>query len=156
MKLKDRVAIVTGGGRGIGREIALLFAGEGAKVAVTARSSDQLSSVVEEIARSGGKAIGVKSDVSRRENVQEMIEETMEKLGRIDILVNNAGIMQGGPFVAFDPEDWRRIIEVNLMGTFYCTKAVAPILIEQGWGRIINIASRSGKIEQPMWLPSMA
>jgi len=149
MKLKDRVAIVTGGGRGIGREIALLFAGEGAKVAVTARSSDQLSSVVEEIARSGGKAIGVKSDVSRRENVQEMIEETMEKLGRIDILVNNAGIMQGGPFVAFDPEDWRRIIEVNLMGTFYCTKAVAPILIEQGWGRIINIASRSGKIGIP-------
>ncbi len=149
MKLKDRVAIVTGGGRGIGREIALLFAGEGAKVAVTARSSDQLSAVVEEIARSGGKAIGVKSDVSRREDVQEMIEETMEKLGRIDILVNNAGIMQGGPFVAFDPEDWRRVIEVNLMGTFYCTKAVAPILIEQGWGRIINIASRSGKIGIP-------
>ena len=149
MKLKDRVAIVTGGGRGIGREIALLFAGEGAKVAVTARSSDQLSAVVEEIARSGGKAIGVKSDVSRREDVQEMIEETMEKFGRIDILVNNAGIMQGGPFVAFDPEDWRRVIEVNLMGTFYCTKAVAPILIEQGWGRIINIASRSGKIGIP-------
>ena len=149
MKLRNKVAIVTGGGRGIGREIALRFAGEGAKVTVTARNSDQLSDVVGEIVGEGGEAIGVAGDVSRREDVQKMVEEATKTFGRIDILVNNAGIMQGGPFVTFEPEDWRRIIEVNLIGTFYCTKAVVPALIEQGWGRIINIASRSGKIGIP-------
>ncbi len=146
MKLKDRVAIITGGSRGIGREIALLFAREGAKVAVTARSSDQLSEVVKDISRSGGEAVGVSADVTREEDVQNMVEQTMSKFGGIDILVNNAGILQGAPFVVYEPEEWRRVIEVNLMGTFYCTRAVAPILIERGWGRIINIASRSGKI----------
>lgn len=149
MKLKDRVAIVTGGGRGIGREIALLFAGEGAKVAVTARSSDQLSQVVEDIARNGGEAVGVSADVSREEDAKKIVQETMERFGGIDILVNNAGILKAAPFVAFESEEWRRVIEVNLMGTFYCTKAVAPILIERGWGRIINIASRAGKIGVP-------
>ena len=149
MKLKDRIAIITGGGRGIGREIALLYASEGAKVTITARNPQQLSEVVKEIERSGGEAIGVTGDVSSREDVQKMVEETTRRFGGIDILVNNAGIMQGGPFVAFDPEDWRRVIEINLMGTFYCTHVVAPILIERGWGRIINISSRSGKIGIP-------
>jgi len=149
MKLKDKIAIITGGGRGIGREIALLYASEGAKVAITARNPEQLSEVVKEIEKSGGEAIGVTGDVSSRKDVQKMVEETTRKFGGIDILVNNAGIMQGGPFVAFDPEDWRRVIEINLMGTFYCTHAVAPILIERGWGRIINISSRSGKIGIP-------
>jgi NAD(P)-dependent dehydrogenase (short-subunit alcohol dehydrogenase family) len=143
------VALITGGGRGIGREIALLFAGEGAKVAVTARSPDQLSDVVNDIVGEGGDAIGVTCDVSRREDVTKMVEETTQKFGRIDILVNNAGIMRGAPFVAFEPADWCRVIEVNLMGTFYCTKFVAPMMIEQGWGRIINMASRSGKIGIP-------
>jgi NAD(P)-dependent dehydrogenase (short-subunit alcohol dehydrogenase family) len=149
MKLKEKVALITGGGRGIGREIALLFASEGAKVAVTARSSNQLSDVVNDIVGEGGNAIGVTGDVSRQEDVTKMVEETTKNFGRIDILVNNAGIMQGAPFVAFEPEDWRRVIEVNLMGTFYCTKFIAPMLIEQGWGRIINMASRSGKIGIP-------
>lgn len=149
MKLKDKVALVTGGGRGIGREIAVLFAREGARIAVTARSADQLAEVVGQIERSGGEAIAVTGDVSLQEDVRRMVEETAAKFGRIDILVNNAGITHGAPFVAFDPEDWRRVIEVNLMGTFYCTKAVVPMLLEQGWGRIINISSRSGKIGIP-------
>lgn len=149
MKLKDKIAMVTGGSRGIGREIALLYAKEGAKVAVTARSSDQLSGVVKEIEGCGGEAIAVTGDVSNQDDVQKMVEATMEEFGGIDILVNNAGITQGAPFVAFDPEDWRRVIEINLMGTFYCTRAVAPILLERGWGRIINISSRSGKIGIP-------
>ncbi len=149
MKLKDKIAMVTGGSRGIGREIALLYAKEGAKVAVTARNAEQLSGVVKEIEGSGGEAIGVTGDVSKQEDVQKMVEATMEKFGGIDILVNNAGITQGTPFVVFDPEDWRRVIEINLMGTFYCTRAVAPILLERGWGRIINISSRSGKIGIP-------
>jgi len=149
MKLRERVALVTGGGRGIGREIALLFAKEGAKVGVTARSADEIAAVVNEIVGDGGNAIGVTGDVSQQEDVRRMVAETTGEFGRIDILVNNAGIMQGGPFVTFDPADWRRVIEVNLMGTFYCTQAVAPMLIEQGWGRIINISSRSGKIGIP-------
>jgi len=149
MKLKDKVALVTGGGRGIGREIAVVFAREGAKVAVTARSADQIAAVVAEIESKGGEAIGISGDVSIWEDAEKMVGDTMEKFGRIDILVNNAGIMQGGPFVAFEPEEWRRVIDVNLIGTFHCARAVAPILIEQGWGRIINIASRSGKIGIP-------
>jgi NAD(P)-dependent dehydrogenase (short-subunit alcohol dehydrogenase family) len=149
MRLKDKVAIVTGGSRGIGREIALLFAEEGAKVTVTARGSDQLTEVIKEIEGKGGKAIGIPGDVSRQEDVRRIVDQTMRIYGAIDILVNNAGVMQGGPFVTFDPEDWRRVIEINLMGTFYCTRAVAPILIERGWGRIINISSRSGKIGIP-------
>jgi fengycin family lipopeptide synthetase B len=150
MKLKDRVAIVTGGGRGIGREIALLFADEGAKVVVSARSSDQVSEVVEKIVGNGGEALGVSdADVSRKENAQRIVDNAMETFGRVDILVNNAGILQPGPLASVDPEQWLRVIEVNLIGTFYCTKAVVPILIGQGWGRIINMSSRSGKIGHP-------
>ena len=149
MKLKNRVAIITGGGRGIGREVAILFASEGAKVAVTARSSDQIAKVVEEISASGGEAIGVSADVSREDDVRRIVDETMEKFGRVDVLVNNAGILEPGPVASVDSESWRRVIEVNLFGTFYCTKAVTPILIEQGWGRIINMSSRSGKMGHP-------
>ncbi len=149
MKLRDRVAIVTGGGRGIGREIALLFAGEGAKVTVSARSHDQIAEVVEEIASSGGEAIGIGADVSVEDDVRKMVDETIDRFGRIDILVNNAGILEPSPVAAADSALWRRVIEVNLIGTFYCSKAVTPALIERGWGRIINMSSRSGKIGRP-------
>lgn len=149
MKLKDKVALVTGGGRGIGREIAIVFAGEGAKIAISARSSDQLDEVVKEITDIGGDAIALPADVANEEDVHEIVEETMRKFGRIDILVNNAGILHPGPIVSVDSEEWRRVIEVNLLGTFYCSKAVTPILISRGWGRIINISSRSGKIGHP-------
>ena len=149
MKLKDKVAIVTGSGRGIGREIAIVFAGEGAKVTVSARSSDQVDEVVQAIVGNGGEAIGITADVTDEEDVHEMVEQTMRKFGRIDILVNNAGILQPGPIASVESKDWRQVIEVNLMGTFYCTKAVTPILIGQGAGRIINISSRSGKIGHP-------
>ncbi len=149
MKLENKVAVITGGGRGIGREIALLFAQEGAKIAVTARTSGQLSEVINQIEGKGGKAIGITGDVSQQDDVQKMVEATLQKFNRIDILVNNAGILKGGPFVTFDPDDWRSVIEVNLMGTFYCTRAIAPIMVERNWGRIINISSRAGKIGVP-------
>jgi len=149
MKLKDKVALVTGGGRGIGREIALMFAAEGARVAVSARNGKQLEEVISEIKGSGGEAAGITGDVSDREQARKMVAETRARFGRLDILVNNAGIMQAGPFATFDPDDWRRVIEVNLLGTFYCAREAVPIMIEQGWGRIINIASRSGKIGIP-------
>jgi NAD(P)-dependent dehydrogenase (short-subunit alcohol dehydrogenase family) len=149
VKLRDKVAIVTGGGRGIGREIALLFAGEGAKVTVSARSHDQIAEVVEEIASSGGEAIGIGADVSVEDDVRKMVDETIDRFGRIDILVNNAGILEPSPVAAADSALWRRVIEVNLIGTFYCSKAVTPALIERGWGRIINMSSRSGKTGRP-------
>lgn len=149
MKLKDKVAIVTGGGRGIGRAIAVTFAGEGAKIAVAARSSDQLTNVVNEITAAGGDAIGISVDITNEDDVKKMVDETMDKFDRVDILVNNAGIMQPGPIASVDSETWRRVIEVNLIGTFHCSKAVVPILIGQGWGRIINNSSRSGKIGHP-------
>jgi NAD(P)-dependent dehydrogenase (short-subunit alcohol dehydrogenase family) len=149
MKLKDKVALITGGSRGIGREIALLFAREGAKAAVTARHAAQLSEVVKEIEAGGGEAIAIAGDVSKPDDVQKMVEAAVERFGRIDILVNNAGVMHAGPFVAFDTDDWRRVVDVNLMGTFHCTRAVAPLMLQNGWGRIINIASRSGKIGIP-------
>jgi len=149
MELKDRTAIVTGGGRGIGRAISVLFAREGAGVVVSARSADQVEEVVEEIIGNGGEAIGVSADVSREEDVRRLVEETMAQFGGIDILVNNAGILRNGPLVSIEPEEWVRVIETNLIGTFYCTRAVAPVLIERGWGRIINMSSRSGKIGHP-------
>jgi 3-oxoacyl-[acyl-carrier protein] reductase len=149
MELKDRVVIVTGGGRGIGREIATLFASKGAKVSVSARSANQLDETVKTIADLGGEAIATTADVSNEEDVHEIVEETMRKFGHIDILVNNAGILGPGPIASVESAEWRKVIEVNLIGTFYCSKAVTPILISRGWGRIINISSRSGKIGHP-------
>jgi len=149
MKLQGKVAVVTGGGRGIGRAISTAFADQGAKVAVAARSSDQLAATVDEITAAGGEAIGISVDVTNEDDVRRMVDEIMDRFDRIDILVNNAGILLPGPIASVDSEDWRRVIEVNLMGTFYCSKAVVPILIGQGWGRIINNSSRSGKIGHP-------
>jgi len=149
MKLKNKVAIVTGGGRGIGRAIAHLYAREGAKLMVSARTSNQVEQTTRSIIESGGQAIGVAADVTVEDDVQKMVNATLHEFGRVDILVNNAGILESGPIVAIDSQLWRRVIEVNLIGTFLCSKAVAPHLIEQQWGRIINIASRSGKIGHP-------
>ncbi len=149
MKLNGKVAIVTGGGRGIGRETALLFAEHGAKVAVAARSAKEISDVAEEILRAGGEAVGISADVSREDEAQRIIDNTLGKFGQVDILVNNAGIVNAGPFATFETEKWREVIDVNLMGTFYCTRAAVPILLERGWGRIVNISSRSGKIGIP-------
>lgn len=149
MKLKDKVAIVTGGGRGIGQAIAQKFAGEGAKVAVAARTAAQVDDTVNSIIKTGGEAIGMLADVSAEKDAGEIVERTLSRFGHIDILVNNAGILQASPIVAVEPQNWRRVIEVNLIGTFLCSRAVAPHLIERGWGRIINIASRSGKIGHP-------
>ncbi len=149
MKLDGKVAIITGGGRGIGRETALLFAREGARVTVTARTFEQVARVADEILMNGGEAVAIPADVSNEEAVREMVEKTIDKFEKVDILVNNAGIANVGPFVAFDSKDWREVIEVNLMGAFYCAKAVVPTMLENGWGRIINVASRSGKIGFP-------
>ncbi|MDA1017662.1 MAG: SDR family NAD(P)-dependent oxidoreductase [Planctomycetota bacterium] len=144
-KLDGQAAIVTGGGRGIGRAIALELAKEGAAVCVTARSVDQTDSVAEEIQRLGGTGLGIACDVSDRGQVESMVSRAAEQFGRVDILFNNAG---GGTertrVGEDDPDEWQRVIEINLMGTYFCTRAALPHLKQSVNGRIINVGSGMG------------
>ena len=139
--LNGRVALVTGGGRGIGRAIALAFAKEGARVAVAARTQEQVAAVAEEI---GGGARALVCDVSSPQSVAEMFADL-----KPDILVNNAGIAESATFVSTTDELWHRHLAINLSGTFYCTRAALPAMLEKGWGRVINIASIAAKTGAP-------
>lgn len=145
MKLKDKVAIITGAGQGIGKEIALAFAREGAKVVVTDISGKE-NEVAKEIRTIGGEAIALRVDVSKIEDAKRMAEETLRVFGRIDILVNNAGIYPFKPFVEMSEADWDKVININLKGTFNCTKAVVEAMIKQRYGKIINITSIAGTV----------
>jgi 3-oxoacyl-[acyl-carrier protein] reductase len=145
MKLKDKVAIITGAGQGIGKEIALTFAKEGAKVVVTDITGKE-KEVAEEIKKMGREAIAVKVDVSKMEDAKRMAEEALKAFGRIDILVNNAGIYPFKPFVEMTESDWDKVINVNLKGTFNCTRAVVETMIKQKYGKIINITSIAGTV----------
>ena len=144
-RLAGKVAIVTGASRGIGRAIALRFAEEGARVVVNyeARAADA-AAVVDAIKAGGGDAIAVAADVSRKADVDRLVAETMEHYGRIDILSNNAGIMVAKGVLETTEEEWDRTIDVNLKGAYLCSKAVAPIMIGQEGGTIINMSSNSG------------
>lgn len=144
MFLKDKVAIVTGGAKGIGRETALVFARAGAKVVVADFDSEAGENTAGEIIASGGQAIFSKVDVTDRENVQAMVEEAKERFGRIDILVNNAGITADAFLLKMTEAQWDRVIGVNLKGVFNCTQLVAPVMIEQGGGVILNASSVVG------------
>ena len=147
MKLANRLAFITGGGRGIGRAIALAFASEGASVAVAARTREQIESVAAEI---DGKAFAVECDVAYSESVQRAFDRVTERFGRApDILVNNAGIVQTASFLKTDEALWQKHLSVNLTGTYHCTRAALPNMIEGGWGRIINVASIAGKTGAP-------
>jgi 3-hydroxybutyrate dehydrogenase len=151
MKLQDRIALITGGGRGIGRAIAIAFAQEGAQVAVAARTLEQVEQVASEIAdQFSTKTLPVVCDVSDVSSVAKLFERVRETFGRgPDIMVNNAGIAESAPLSKTDDELWHRILAVNLSGTFYCTRAALPQMVERGWGRIINIASIAGKTGAP-------
>lgn len=143
MELKNKVAIVTGAGQGIGREIALTLAKEGAKVVVT-DITDKIHDVVKEIESSGSQALAIKVDVSKREQTGAMAKKALQKFGRIDILVNNAGIYPFKSFVEMEEEDWDHVLDVNLKGVFNCTKAVLPAMRKQMYGKVINITSIAG------------
>jgi 3-oxoacyl-[acyl-carrier protein] reductase len=143
MRLAGKVAIITGAGRGIGREAAVLFAREGAKV-VLADVDPQGEKVVGEIKELGGEAIFVRSDVTNRESCVAMAAAAVSSFGRIDILVNNAGITRDAQLVKLAESDFDRVIAVNLKGTFNATQAVASQMVEQGSGRIINVSSVVG------------
>lgn len=144
MRLEDKTAIVTGAARGIGRAIALHLTGEGCHTVLVDREPSH--EVERSIKKMGGQCIGVTIDVSRIEAVQKMVKRAVEKFGRIDILVNNAGIIHRGDFTALTPEDWNRVLSVNLGGTFNCCHFVVPHMIRQGSGKIINITSVAGVI----------
>ena len=143
--MNDRVAIITGASRGIGRSIAEAFAQEGAKVVVNYNNNEtKASEVAKEIEKKGGQATCLKADVSRAEDVKRLVNTTLDKFGRIDILVNNAGVMFPEDFLSTTEETWDRTIDINLKGAYLCSKEVAPIMIKQKKGKIINISSNSG------------
>jgi 3-oxoacyl-[acyl-carrier protein] reductase len=144
MKLKDKIAIVTGGARGIGRACALALAKEGAHICIT--DIIPLEETVKEIKALGGQAIGIKTDVSNKESVLSMVAQVIEKFGKIDILVNNAGTCQRVPLEELTEEEWDRDVNTIMKGTFFCTQSVYPHMKKIGFGKIVNIASISGKI----------
>jgi 3-oxoacyl-[acyl-carrier protein] reductase len=145
MRLEDKIAIVTGGGRGIGRATALAFAREGAKVAVTARTVSEIESAKKEIEALGRRGLAIPGDVSDEAYVKDMVDQVVEEFGTVDILVNNAGIHIRSPVVDMKIEDWDAIMAVNLRGPFLCTRAVLPYMMNQRSGKIINISSDSGR-----------
>jgi NAD(P)-dependent dehydrogenase (short-subunit alcohol dehydrogenase family) len=151
LKLSDKLAFITGGGRGIGRAIAIAFAGEGASVAVAARTSEQVEKVAKEIAdQFGVKTLSLECDVQETWSVKDCFDQFRTHFGHgPDIVVNNAGIAESELFVRSDEKMWERHLNTNLGGTFRCTQAALPEMIERGWGRIINIASIAGKTGAP-------
>lgn len=143
-KLKDRIALVTGAGRGIGRAIAISVANEGAKVAVTARSRNELDEVVGVIAASGGQAMAFEADLSDRSLPAQLVADVKSQWGPVEILVNNAGLgssAQPMPVVDFDDEFWDLSLQLNLTAPYLLSKAVLPDMLKRGWGRIITVAS---------------
>lgn len=143
-RLENKVAIVTGGGSGIGRGIAIALAEEGAGVVVCGRRKEKIDETIEEIWQDGGGGIAVHADVSQPDDVDRLVKTTLENYENIDILINNAGVFGFGPIHTHDVALWNRIMDVNLRGAFLMARAVLPIMRNQGSGHIINISSESG------------
>lgn len=142
--LKGKVAFITGAGRGIGKAVAVALANEGVNVGLLARTEGALQEVAKEVEALGVKAAYATVDVSSLEEVEQAISTLTNELGKADILINNAGIGKFQSLLDMDPEEWKQIIDVNLMGPYYVTKAVLPQLIEKNGGDIINISSTNG------------
>jgi NAD(P)-dependent dehydrogenase (short-subunit alcohol dehydrogenase family) len=143
MRLKDKIAIVTGAGRGIGEGIALRFAEEGAKLIVNDVSETDASRTVEAIKNKGGQAVAVIGSVASRQVAQKMVDTAVKEFGTLDILVNNAGIIRDAMLHKMTDEQWDQVIDVNLKGVFLCTQCAAKVMREKGYGKIINVSSSS-------------
>ncbi len=141
MRLSDRVALVTGGGRGIGAAVARSLASEGARMAVASRTLTEIDEVASELTRTGSQAVAVQCDVGRPEEIASAVAHVSEELGRVDILINNAGIASSASLSSQSLQEWERIFRVNVTGTFLCTQACLPGMLERGWGRVVNVAS---------------
>src|SRR5690625_1076016 len=142
-QLAGKTAIITGAGKGIGRATALALAKEGVHIGLMARTEADLQNVVDEVKEAGVQAYIATADVSSNEQVNQAVDQLKNELGTIDILVNNAGIAKFGGFLELEVAEWEKIIQVNLLGMYYVTRAVFPTMIEQKSGDIINISSRS-------------
>jgi NADP-dependent 3-hydroxy acid dehydrogenase YdfG len=145
-KLTGKVAIVTGASSGIGEATAIALASVGAKVAIVARRSDRLEAVAKRIADAGGQVLPITADVSDEYQVNEAVQKTQLEYGQIDILVNNAGVMLFGPIANANTEDWRRMINLNVLGLMYATHAVLPLMQARSQGHIVNISSVAGRL----------
>ncbi|WP_039041897.1 3-oxoacyl-[acyl-carrier-protein] reductase [Sporosarcina sp. ZBG7A] len=149
-KFAGKTAVVTGASRGIGREVALLLAREGANVTVNySGSQERAEQVVQEIETNGGKAIAVQADVTSADSVKALMEQTLETFGSIDLLVNNAGITKDNLLMRMKEDEWDAVIDTNLKGVFLCTKAVSRQMMKQRAGRIVNMASVVGIAGNP-------
>lgn len=144
MKLRNKVAIITGSARGIGKSTAVKFAQEGAKVVICDVNIDQVNETVEEIKALGAEVIGLKVDVTNRDEVSTMVKATLDNFGKIDCLVNNAGITADNTLLKMTEAEWDRVINVNLKGVFNCGQAVTEVMIKQGSGVILNATSVVG------------
>jgi NAD(P)-dependent dehydrogenase (short-subunit alcohol dehydrogenase family) len=144
--LEGQVALVTGGGRGIGQSIALRLAREGADIAIIDLEREGAESTAGEISALGRRAVVKVADVSDHLAMKSVVGDVVSELGRLDILINNAGVEKRTPFLEITPEDWRRQVEVNLSGTFFCTQAAAIHMAERHYGRVVNLSSVAGLI----------
>jgi 3-oxoacyl-[acyl-carrier protein] reductase len=150
MKLRDRIAIVTGAGRGIGKSIALALAREGAQLVLAARTLREVQAAAMEVQALGRQALSMKADVSERREVEAVVTSTLAEFGRVDILVNNAAVqLPIGPLWENDPDEWLRTILINLGGVFVCCRAVVPVMIRQGEGKIINLSGGGATSPSP-------
>lgn len=148
--IQGKTALITGAGRGIGRATAIAFAKEGIHVGLLGRSMENLEAVAAELKEFGVKVSLASADVSNMESVNQAVDKIRGELGSIEILVNNAGISKFGHFLELDPEEWARIMQVNVMGVYYVTRAVLPEMIEREAGDIINISSSAGQKGAPI------
>ncbi len=149
MKLSERVAVVTGGGRGLGRAICLAFAAEGADLVVASIDADENEAVAGEVRALGRKALACVVDVSDSARVRAMAEAALAEFGRVDILVSNAGIIRRGLLIYSDEAEWKRAVEVMVYGTYHCCKALVPGMVERNDGRVILMSSIMGKMANP-------
>jgi NAD(P)-dependent dehydrogenase (short-subunit alcohol dehydrogenase family) len=145
MKMKGQTAIVTGGGKGIGRAICLLLAREGVDVVIVARTEKEIRETARLVEKQGGRALAVKTDIRKEEEVIDMVSKAMNAFGRIDILVNNAGVAYSNYLVDTSTEEYDEIMDTNVKGMFFCTKHALPHLLKRGEGRIVNMSSGTGK-----------